>query len=41
VAIAVLIGEPRGSVRRAEKVIARVARSVFDAWSADDSTRRP
>jgi len=38
VAIAVLVGEPRGSVRRAERLIARVARSVFDAWSAGDST---
>jgi len=37
VAIAVLVGEPHGSVRRAERVIARVARSVFDAWSAGDS----
>ncbi len=41
VAIAVLVGEPRGSVRRAERLIARVARSVFDAWSAGDSTVRP
>ena len=39
VAIAVLIGEYRGSPRRAERLISRVARSVFDAWSAD-STRR-
>lgn len=38
VAIAVLVGEPRGSVRRAERLIARVARSVFDAWSAADTT---
>jgi beta-lactamase class A len=38
VAIAVLVGEPRGSVRRTERVIARVARTVFDAWSAGDST---
>jgi beta-lactamase class A len=40
VAIAVLVGEPRGSVRRAERLIARVARSVFDAWSAGDSSSR-
>ena len=38
VAIAVLIGEPRGSMRRAERLIARVARAVFDAWSTPDST---
>jgi len=38
VAIAVLVGEPRGPVRRTERLIARVARSVFDAWSAVDST---
>ncbi len=37
VAIAVLVGEPFG-VRRAERLIARVARCVFDAWSAGDST---
>lgn len=41
VAIAVLVGEPRGSVRRAERLIARVARSVFDAWGAADSTGGP
>lgn len=40
VAIAVLVGEPRGLVRQTERVIARVARTVFDAWSAD-STGRP
>ncbi|HET9325522.1 MAG TPA: class A beta-lactamase [Candidatus Eisenbacteria bacterium] len=34
VAIAVLVGEPRGSIRRAERLIARTARTVFDAWSA-------
>ena len=34
VAIAVLVGAPRGPVRRAERLIARVARTVFDAWSA-------
>jgi beta-lactamase class A len=39
VAIAVLVGEPRGSVPRAERLIARVARTVFDAWSAADSPR--
>lgn len=39
VAIAVLVGEPRGSVRRAEKLIARSARAVFDAWSSE--TRLP
>lgn len=32
VAIAVLVGEPRGSVRRAEMLIARAARAVYDAW---------
>jgi beta-lactamase class A len=37
VAIAVLVGEPRGPVPRAERLIARVARSVFDAWGADSS----
>ncbi len=41
VAIAVLVGEPRGSVHRAERLIARVARSVFDAWSTGDSTGSP
>ena len=41
VAIAVLVGEPRGSVRRAERVIARVARAVFDAWSTGASTAIP
>ena len=40
VAIAVLVGEVRG-VHRAERVIARVARSVFDAWSARGTTGRP
>jgi beta-lactamase class A len=40
VAIAVLVGEPRGPVHRAERLIARVARAVFDAWSAADSTQR-
>jgi beta-lactamase class A len=38
VAIAVLVGGPHGSVRRAEALIARAARSVFDAWSLPDST---
>jgi len=38
VAIAVLIGESRGSMGRAEKLIARVARTVFDAWSNPDFT---
>jgi beta-lactamase class A len=37
VAIAVLVGEPRGSVRRTEKLIAQVARSVYDAWSTERS----
>jgi beta-lactamase class A len=41
VAIAVLIGEPRGSVSRAERLIARVARTVFDAWGASDSVGNP
>jgi beta-lactamase class A len=35
VAIAVLVGETRGPVRRAERTIARVARAVYDAWGAD------
>ncbi len=35
VAIAVLVGEPRGPISRAEKLIARVARTVFDAWSTE------
>jgi len=37
VAIAVLVGEPRGPVVRAERVIARAARTVYDAWSADSA----
>ena len=41
VAIAVLVGEPRGPVRRAERLIARVAREVFDAWSTEHSVARP
>jgi len=40
VAIAVLIGEPRGSIPRAERLIEGVARTVFDAWSAADSSGR-
>ena len=40
VAIAVLIGEPRMRIRRAETVIARVARTVFDAWGARTSAGR-
>jgi len=39
VAIAVLVGEARG-VHRAEHLIARVARTVFDAWSAGEPTAR-
>lgn len=38
VAIAVLIGESRESRDRAERLIARIARTVFDAWSPLDST---
>jgi len=38
VALAVLIAEPHGPVERAERVIARAARAVFDAWSLE---RRP
>lgn len=38
VAIAVLVGDARGPVPRAERLIARVARAVFDAWSAGDIT---
>ena len=41
IAIAVLVGEPRGSVPRAERLIARVARTVFDAWSEVDVVGRP
>jgi beta-lactamase class A len=42
VAIAVLVGEPRGSIRRAERVIARAARVVYDAWGSGDlAGRRP
>jgi beta-lactamase class A len=41
VAIAVLVGEPRASVPRAERLIARAARTVFDAWNVVDSTGRP
>ena len=40
VAIAVLVGEPRGTIPRAERLIARVARTVFDAWSGVDSTEQ-
>lgn len=40
VAIAVLVGEPRGPVVRAERLIARVARTVFDAWGSPDSLKR-
>ena len=38
VAIAVLVGEPRGPVPRAERLIARAAQIVYDAWAAGDST---
>jgi beta-lactamase class A len=38
VAIAVLIGESREPVRRTDRMIARVARTVFDAWRTPDST---
>jgi beta-lactamase class A len=41
VAIAVLVGEPRGPIPRAERLIARIARTVFDAWSPADSTGHP
>ena len=41
VAIAVLIGEPRMRIRRAETVIARIARTVFDAWGTRSSGARP
>ena len=37
VAIAVLLGETRGPTRRAERLIARTARAVYDAWSVADS----
>ena len=39
VAIAVLVGGARGPVSRSEHLIARVARTVFDAWSSGDRTR--
>ncbi len=39
VAIAALVGAPWGPVPRAERVIARAARTVFDAWSGADSVR--
>jgi beta-lactamase class A len=38
VAIAVLIGESRGPIRRTDGLIARIARTVFDAWSPPGST---
>jgi beta-lactamase class A len=41
VAIAVLIGEPRGPVVRTERVIARIARAVYDAWSTELSAASP
>ena len=37
VAIAVLVGEPRGPTLRADWSIARAARAVYDAWSVADS----
>jgi len=40
VAIAVLVGEPRGPVPRTERAIARTARLVFDAWSTAPSPAR-
>ena len=39
VAIAVLVGGPRGNVKRAELLIARAARTVYDAWSGADGER--
>jgi len=39
VAIAVLVGESRQSIKRTDRLIARIARTVFDAWSTMDSTR--
>jgi beta-lactamase class A len=39
VAIAVLMGGSRQSIRRTDRVIARIARTVFDAWSTMGSTR--
>jgi beta-lactamase class A len=46
VAIAVLVGESRESIKRTDRLIARIARTVFDAWSADaarptEETTRP
>jgi len=41
VAIAVLVGAPRGPVPRTERLIARAARIVFDAWGTEDSIPRP
>lgn len=37
VAIAVLVGGAHGRVDRSERVIARVARTVYDAWSTRDA----
>ena len=41
VAIAVLVGEPRGPVRRAERVIARAARIIFDTWGGTPANETP
>lgn len=40
VVIAVLVGEPRGPVPRAERLIAQAARATFDAWSSADGGSR-
>jgi beta-lactamase class A len=40
VALAVLIAEPRGRPVRAERLIARVARAVFDAWTPERARER-
>lgn len=40
VAIAVLVGEPRGTIPRAERLIARVARTVFDAWDGESAGKQ-
>ena len=39
VAIAVLIGEPRLRRRQTDRLIARIARTVFDAWSGPGAER--
>lgn len=40
VAIAVLVGEPRVHIDRADRLIARVARTVYDAWNTPEAQGR-